>query len=117
MRKTLITLGGLALSAPVWAAEAAGAAGKAHEGSVWYFAFAVTAAALGLGIAALGCGLAQGNAVSRAVEGIARQPEATGQIQTVLIIGLAFIESLTIYALVVALILIFANPFAAYFVG
>jgi len=101
------------------AAEAAAQtaqAGAASGNSVWFFVACATAAALGLGLAALGGGLGQGIAVSKAVEGIARQPEAGGQIQTAMIIGISFIESLTIYALVVALILLFANPFLSYFV-
>ncbi|OPZ62921.1 MAG: ATP synthase subunit c [Candidatus Aerophobetes bacterium ADurb.Bin490] len=56
-------------------------------------------------------------ATAKAAEGVARQPEAAGKIQGVLILGLAIIESLTIYALVVGLILIFANPFKDLFIG
>ena len=68
------------------------------------------AAAIGMGIAAAGCGLAQGLGLKSACEGVARNPEASGKIQTLLILGLAFIESLAIYALLVALMLIFVNP-------
>jgi F-type H+-transporting ATPase subunit c len=60
---------------------------------------------LGVGIAALGCGLGIGNAVGKGLEAIARQPEHTSKIQTAMIIGAAFIEALTIYALVVVFIL------------
>ena len=98
-------------------AAAAGAAGKATNESVTFFAFSVLAAALGVGLAALGCGIGQGMATAKAAEGVARQPEAAGKIQGVLILGLAIIESLTIYALVVGLILIFANPFKDLFIG
>lgn len=59
----------------------------------------------GLAIAAFGGALGQGRAVNAALEGMARQPEAAGQIQTAMIIGLAFIESLVIYVLVIAFIL------------
>lgn len=69
------------------------------------------AAALGLGIAAFGAAVAQGFAVGKAVEGISRQPEARGMIMSALIIGLAFIESLALYALLVSIILLFVNPF------
>jgi len=69
-----------------------------------------------LAIAAAGCGVGQGIAVGKAVEGIARQPEASGKIQGVMLIGLAIIESLTIYVLVIALILIYANPYATLFI-
>jgi F-type H+-transporting ATPase subunit c len=75
-------------------------------------AASVIAAALAVGISSIGPGLGQGNAAARAVEGIARQPEAEGKIRGALILSLAFMESLTIYGLVIALILLFANPFA-----
>lgn len=74
------------------------------------FVATVTAAGFGIGIAAFGCGIAQGIAVKGAVEGTARNPEASGKITVTMLIGLALIESLCIYALVVALILIYANP-------
>ena len=60
---------------------------------------------LGLGIAALGSGLGLGKAVSSAMEAMGRQPEAIGQIQTAMIIGCAFIEALTIYALISVFVL------------
>ncbi|MUM77414.1 F0F1 ATP synthase subunit C [Pseudodesulfovibrio sp. F-1] len=65
------------------------------------------ATAIGMGIAAGLCGIGQGMGVKGACEGIARNPEAAGQLSTTLILGLAFIESLAIYALVVNLILLF----------
>jgi F-type H+-transporting ATPase subunit c len=71
----------------------------------------VIAAGFGIGIAAVGTGLAQGIAIKGAVEGTARNPEASGKITVTMIIGLALIESLCIYALVIALILLMANPF------
>ncbi len=70
-----------------------------------YFAALALAIGLGTGIAALGCGIGQGTAVRGALEGVARQPEAFGKILTLMMIGLALIESLTIYALVLALML------------
>jgi F-type H+-transporting ATPase subunit c len=89
---------------------------KAADGSVGFFSAFEMAAVIGLAIAAAGCGVGQGIAVGKAVEGIARQPEASGKIQGVMLIGLAIIESLTIYVLVIALILIYANPYAALFI-
>jgi F-type H+-transporting ATPase subunit c len=112
----VLAMAGVALAAEA-APEAAAAAGKAANGSVNFFAFSALAAALGVGIAALGCGIGQGIATGKAVEGVARQPEAAGKIQGMLILGLAIIESLTIYALVIGLILVFANPFKSLFIG
>lgn len=62
-------------------------------------------AALVLGIAALGGALAQGRAAAAALEGIARNPEAADKLFTPMIIGLALIESLVIYAFVIAFLL------------
>jgi F-type H+-transporting ATPase subunit c len=67
----------------------------------------MVAAAMALGIAAFGGAIGQSRAISAACEGIARNPGAAAVIRTVMIIGLALIESLVIYALVVALILVF----------
>ncbi|GAB1411031.1 ATP synthase F0 subunit C [Desulfovibrionales bacterium] len=69
------------------------------------------ATALGMALAAAGCGIAQGLGLKAACEGTARNPEASGKITVTMLIGLAMIESLGIYALVVNLILLFANPF------
>ncbi len=60
---------------------------------------------LGLGIAAVGSGLGLGKAIEGAMTAMGRQPEAIGQIQTAMIIGCAFIEALTIYALVATIML------------
>jgi F-type H+-transporting ATPase subunit c len=59
-------------------------------------------AGLAIGIAATGGAIGQGRAAAAALEGIARNPQASGKIFTPMIIGLALIESLVIYALVIA---------------
>lgn len=64
------------------------------------------AGGLGLSIAAFGGALGQGRAAAAALNGIARNPNAAGKIQTPMIIGLALIESLVIYSLIVGLILV-----------
>ena len=71
----------------------------------------VLGSAIAIGLAALGPGIGQGNAAAQAVEGIARQPEAESKIRGTLLLSLAFMESLTIYGLVISLCLLFANPF------
>lgn len=65
------------------------------------------ACAFGLGFASAVCGLAQSNAIKGAVDGIARNPGAADQIRGALIIGLALIESLVIYVLLIAFMLYF----------
>jgi F-type H+-transporting ATPase subunit c len=66
--------------------------------------------AIGAGLAAIGCigaGIGTGNAAAKAVEGVARQPEARGAITSTLVIGAAFSEATAIYAFLIALILAF----------
>ena len=75
-------------------------------------AASVIGAGLAVGHAAIGPGVGQGSAAAQAVEGIARQPEAEGKIRGTLLLAFAFMESLTIYGLVISLLLLFANPFA-----
>jgi F-type H+-transporting ATPase subunit c len=76
----------------------------------WVGPFAVLAAGLGMALASGLCGLAQGRAAASAVDAIARQPGAAARIQTVMIIGLALIESLALYVFVIAAILLFVQP-------
>lgn len=73
----------------------------------------IIAAALAVAIGAIGPALAEGRAVAAAMDAIARQPEAAGTISRTLFVGLAMIETMAIYCLVVALLLLFANPFAS----
>jgi len=108
LRLALGVLVSLLLASTALAAEPAGAA--AGLGS--FFSYAVMAAGFGMGIAAFGTGIGQGLAIQKSVEGIARNPEASGKITVTMLIGLAMIESLAIYALVVALIILFAYPMA-----
>jgi F-type H+-transporting ATPase subunit c len=96
------------LAGGVASAQAAGEV--AGQGS-WVGPFTVLAAGIGMALAAGLCGLGQARAIAAALEGIARQPGAAARIQTAMIIGLALIESLAIYTLVIAIILLFANPF------
>lgn len=63
-------------------------------------------AALAIGLGALGPGIGIGFLVGKAVEGMARQPEAAGIIRTAMFIGIAFAEAIALYALVIAFILV-----------
>ena len=84
--------------------------GTAKATSMFIFAGVALACGLGIGIAALGTGVGMGNAINAALNGIARNPEASGRIQTNMIIGLALIESLCIYALVICFMMVFKIP-------
>ena len=70
-------------------------------------ALAYFGAGLSIGLGALGTGVGMGFMVGKTVEGIARQPEAAGLLRTTMIIGIAFIEALALYALVISFLLTF----------
>jgi F-type H+-transporting ATPase subunit c len=69
-----------------------------------------------MAIGAVGPALGEGRAVSEAVSAIAKQPDESASINRTLFIGLAMIESIAIYCLVISMILIFANPFWDYLI-
>lgn len=71
----------------------------------------IAAAALAVSFGAIGPALAEGRAVAAAMDAIARQPEAAGILSRTLFVGLAMIETMAIYCLVIALLLLFANPY------
>jgi F-type H+-transporting ATPase subunit c len=98
MKKMVLRLVGL--FAPMLAASTAFAQEVSNEFDVQ--ASAMLAAGLAIGIAAAGGAIGQGRAAAAALEGIARNPNASGKIFTPMILGLALIESLVIYALVIA---------------
>jgi len=82
-------------------AEVAGEGG----GGLWYKGLIALAAGLGLGIAAFGAALGQGRATAAAMESIGRNPNSADRIFTPLIVGLALMEALALYALVIAFFL------------
>ena len=65
-------------------------------------------AAICMGIGAVGPAIGEGNAVGKALEGIARQPEAANDLRTNMILGCAVTETTGIYSLVIALLILFA---------
>jgi len=72
------------------------------------------ACAIGIVLGTMLPALAMGRALSQALEALARQPEAEKSISRILFIGLAMIESLAIYCLVIILIILFRNPLISY---
>jgi F-type H+-transporting ATPase subunit c len=97
----------VALTSVAQAAEVA----KKSDSELRYFAIAAASTTFGLALAAIGGAFSQSRGIRSALEGIARNPGASGSITTAMIIGLALIESLVIYVLVVCLILLIVNPF------
>ena len=70
-----------------------------------------------IAIGSLGPALAEGRAVATALSALAQQPDASSTITRTLFVGLAMIESTAIYCFVVAMIVLFANPFWNYFIA
>jgi F-type H+-transporting ATPase subunit c len=99
IQSLLMALVAMLIVAPSAFAQEAAAGASSDAGLI------ALAAGLAIGIAALGGALAQGRAVTAALDSIGRNPGAAGKITTPMIIGLALIESLVIYALVIAIIL------------
>ncbi|OAQ21768.1 ATP synthase F0 subunit C [Thermosulfurimonas dismutans] len=108
MKKGLLTLFFLLMSTGLALAAEPGM-GKMVAG-FGFFSAVVLGAALGIGVAAGGAGAGMGQCVRGACEGIARNPELSGKLTTTMILGLAFIEAQVLYALVIGLILFYANP-------
>lgn len=77
----------------------------------WIALVSIFSAAFAVGLGAIGPALAEGRAVAAAMDAIARQPESAGTLSRTLFVGLAMIETMAIYCLVIALLLLFANPF------
>jgi F-type H+-transporting ATPase subunit c len=76
----------------------------------WIAIASIITAGLTIAIGSVGPALGEGRALSQALDAIARQPDSSGSITRTLFVGLAMVESTAIYCLVVALILLFANP-------
>ncbi len=75
------------------------------------------AAGLAIGFGAIGTGNGMGQGLNGATNAVGRNPEAQGKILLTMMVGLAMIESLAIYALVVALIVLYANPLVKVVIG
>ena len=74
----------------------------------------ILGAALAVSFGAIAPALAEGRAIAAAMEAIARQPDAAATVSRTLFVGLAMIETMAIYCLVIALLLLYANPYAAH---
>ncbi len=103
----LLALLALAAAAPAAFAEEAAAGGGHSSGALTYMALGCV---VGLGLAAYGGGIGMGNAISGALSAMARNPGIYQRLFPSMLIGLAMIESLVIYTLVVVLLLLYANP-------
>ncbi len=99
LRRVFFAVGVVLLANPAFADVAGEGGGGWHRGLI------ALAAGLGPGIAAVGAGLGQGRATAAALESIGRNPNSADRIFTPLIVGLALMEALALYALVIAFLL------------
>ncbi len=107
----------LLISSPcVFAAEALPTGGESYT-KVLFAVGAMIAAGFAIGVGAVGAGLGIGTAASGACSAVGRNPGVQGKIMMTMLVGMAMAESIAIYALVVSLVLLFANPFMKYFLA
>ncbi len=109
MRKRLLTIVMLVAALMIFTvpALAAGAEDSAAMAGATASSGKAIAAGIAIGLAAAGGAVGMGMAVAKSVDGISRQPEAEGKIRTTLMLGLVFVETAIIYALIVAILIIF----------
>ncbi len=107
----------LLVSSPlVFAAAETIPAGESYIKVIFAFG-AMLGAGLAIGLGAIGAGAGIGNAANGACQAVGRNPGVQGKIMTVMLVGMAMAESVAIYALVVALVLLYANPYMRFFLG
>ena len=91
-------------------AFAGGEEAAVKAAGLWIYFGVAIGCGFAIGLAALGTGIGMGTAINGALQGTARNPSAGGKIMTTMIIGLALVESLCIYALVISFIMLFKIP-------
>ncbi len=107
MRKKLFALLMGMLPTASFAAEAA----EGSSDKALFLGLIALASGLAIGLAGAGAGIGMGHAVRGTQEGMARNPTMSGRLQTIMFIGLAFIETIALYALFVVIIFVFTNVF------
>jgi F-type H+-transporting ATPase subunit c len=119
-RKMLVTFlstaAVLLVSSPVVFAAETLPAGESYT-KVLFAVGAMIAAGFAIGVGAVGAGLGIGTAASGACAAVGRNPGVQGKIMMTMLVGMAMAESIAIYALVVSLVLLYANPYMRFFLG
>ena len=110
----VIVTAGFAFAAQEVAKAAAAPAGTVDYTKAIIIGMSLFVAGLAIAFGTLGTGLGMGNGLNGATNAVGRNPEAQGKILLTMMVGLAMIESLAIYALVIALIMLYANPLLKY---
>jgi F-type H+-transporting ATPase subunit c len=107
----MMTMAAVTFVTPLHAQGAAVSAAASSAGGTELIKWSIITAGFALAVAAAFGALGQSRGLAAAVEGIARNPSAAGEIRGNLILGLVLIESLVIYVLLISLILFFVKPF------
>ena len=117
MLLTLLTTTAILLisSSMAFAAEALPAS-ESYIKVIWAVG-AMIAAGIAIGVGAVGAGIGIGNIGNGACTAVGRNPGVQGKILMTMLVGMAMAESIAIYALVISLVLLFANPYMSYFLG
>ena len=119
LRKMLLTLltttAILLISSVAFAAEALPGS-ESYTKVIWSVG-AMIAAGIAIGVGAVGAGIGIGNIGNGACTAVGRNPGVQGKILMTMLVGMAMAESIAIYALVISLVLLFANPYMSYFLG
>ena len=110
IRSFWCALGMVLLSATAAAAAEAAPAGAVDYTKAIVIGCSLIAVGLAMGFGTIGTGVGMGHGLSGATNAVGRNPEAQGKILLTMMVGLAMIESLAIYALVIALVVLYANP-------
>lgn len=118
--KRLLTLfsavAALLISSPIVHAAEVIPEGESYSKAIFAVG-AMIAAGIAIGVGAVGSGLGIGTAASGACTAVGRNPGVQGKIMMTMLVGMAMAESIAIYALVISLVLLYANPFVSYFFG
>jgi F-type H+-transporting ATPase subunit c len=110
MVTAILSVGLVLVLAPVVMAADPASPGTVDYTKAIVVGLALLAAGLAIGLGTIGTGVGMGQGLSGATSAVGRNPEAQGKIMLTMMVGLAMIESLAIYALVIALVLLYANP-------
>ncbi len=113
---TFVAIIVLLLSSPLVFAADVISAGESYSKAIFAVG-AMLAAGIAIGVGAVGAGLGIGTAASGACSAVGRNPGVQGKIMMTMLVGMAMSESIAIYALVVSLVLLYANPYMRYFLG
>ena len=120
LRKMLLTIltttAVLLISSPVAFASEVLPTGESYV-KVAFAVGAMLAAGFAIGMGAIGAGMGIGQAANGACTAVGRNPGVQGKILMTMLVGMAMAESIAIYALVVSLVLLYANPYMSYFIG